>query len=91
MAPQQVHGSQCGGSGHVWACPLESRKGKLGLARVVPTDCQGIPKGLADHALKVRVHADMRAQPAAKGKPRAKWCLGAHERGATRGPIVVGG
>ncbi len=61
---QRVRGS------HVWPCPLDSLNGKLGLARVVPTDCQGIPKSLPDDVLKVRVHAGMRAQPAAKEKPR---------------------
>ncbi len=41
-----------------------------GLAQVVLTGCQGIPKSLANDVLKVRVHAGMRAQPAAKEKPR---------------------
>ncbi len=40
------------------------------LAHVVPTGRLGNPKGLPDDVLKVRVHADMRAQPAAKEKPR---------------------
>ncbi len=40
------------------------------LAHVVPTGRLGNPKGLPDDVLKVRVHTDMRAQPAAKEKPR---------------------
>ena len=43
----------------------------LGLAQIVPTDCQGIPKSLPDDVLKVRVHAGMKEQAAAKEKPRA--------------------
>ncbi len=42
--------------GHVWPCPLDSLNGKLGLARVVPTGCPGIPKSLPDDVLKVHVH-----------------------------------
>ena len=68
--PHQVDGSQRVGGGHVGPCLLNSPNGKLGLAHVVLTGCQGIPKSLPDHALKVRVHVGMRAQPAAKGKPR---------------------
>ncbi len=53
----------------------------LGLAQVIPTDCQGIPKSLADHALKVRVHVGMRAQPAAKEKPRRSGAIVKSETG----------
>ncbi len=51
-----------------------SLNGKLGLARVVPTDCQGILKSLPDDVLKVRVHGGMRARSGAKEKPR-RVCL----------------
>ncbi len=42
----------------------------FGLAQVILTGCQGILKSLPDDVLKVRVHVGMRAQPAAKEKPR---------------------
>ncbi len=42
----------------------------FGLAQVILTGCQGIPKSLADDVLKVRVHAGMRTQPVAKERPR---------------------
>ena len=42
----------------------------LGLAQVILTGCQGILKSLPDDVLKVQVHVDMRAQAAAKEKPR---------------------
>jgi hypothetical protein len=41
----------------------------FGLAQVILTGYQGIPKSLANDVLKVRVHVDMRAQPVAKAKP----------------------
>ncbi len=50
--------------------PLDSPNGKLGLAQVVLTGCQGIPKSLPDDVLKVGVHVGMRAQFRPKGKPR---------------------
>ena len=68
--PHQIDGSQRVGGGHVWPCPLDSPNGKLGLAQVILTGCQGIPKSLPDDVLKVRVHGGMRAQPVAEGKPR---------------------
>ncbi len=40
------------------------------LARVIPTGRLGDPKSLPDDGLKVRVYVGMRAQPAAKEKPR---------------------
>ena len=40
------------------------------VARVIPTGCLGNPKSLPDDFLKVRIHGAMRAQPAAKEKPR---------------------
>ncbi len=43
--------------------------GMLGLAQVILTGCQGIPKSLPDDVLKVRVHGGMRAQFGPKGKP----------------------
>ncbi len=64
------------GGSHVWPCPLDSLNGKLGLARVGPTDCKGIPKSLPDDVLKVRVHVGMRAQPAAKEKPQREAWVG---------------
>ncbi len=48
----------------------DSPNGKLGLAQVILTGCQGIPKSLPDDVLKVRVHGGMRALSAAKEKPR---------------------
>ena len=42
---------------------------------MIPAGSLGIGEGLADDVLKARVHADMRAQPTAKEKPRAG-CLG---------------
>ena len=77
----QVDGSERVSGGHVWPCPLDGLNGNHGLAHVVPTGRPGDPKGLPDDVLKVRVHAAMRAQPAAKEKPRAR-CWGAHKRGA---------
>ncbi len=68
--PRQVDRRQRVRGRHVWPCPLDSPNGKLGLAQVVPTGCQGIPKSLPDDVFKVRVHTVMRAQPAAKEKPR---------------------
>ncbi len=50
------------------------------LARVIPTGYQGVPKSLPNDILKVRVHVDMRAQPAAKEKPRAQTPHGAVQR-----------
>ena len=44
--------------------------GNLGLGKVVPAGSLGVGERLADDVLKVRVHAAMRAQPAAKEKPR---------------------
>ncbi len=41
------------------------------MTQAIPTGCQGIPKSLPDDVLKVRVHADMRAQRVTKEKPRA--------------------
>ncbi len=62
------------GGGHVWPCPLDSPNVNLGLAQVTPTGRLGIPKSLPDDVLKIRGHAAMRAQPAAKEKPRrAMW------------------
>ncbi len=66
----RCNGSQRVGGGHVWPCPLDSPNGKLGLAQVILTGCQGIPKSLPDDVLKVRVRVGMRAQLAAKEKPR---------------------
>ena len=37
---------------------------------MIPAGSLGIGEGLADDVLKVRVHVDMRAQAAAKEKPR---------------------
>ncbi len=68
--PHQVNGSQCIGGGHIRTCPLDSPNGKLGLAQVILTGCQGIPKSLPDDVLKVRVHGGMRARSDAKEKPR---------------------
>ncbi len=68
--PYHIDRSQRVGGGHVWPCPLDSLNGKHGLAHMVLTGCQGIPKSLSDDVLKVRVHVGMRAQPAAKEKPR---------------------
>ncbi len=70
FVPHQINGSQRVGGGHVRPCPLDSPNGTLGLAQVILTGCQGIPKGLPDDVLKVRVHVEMRAQPAAKEQPR---------------------
>ncbi len=66
--PHQIDGSQRVGGGHVGPCPLDSPNGKLGLAQVILTGCQGIPKSLPDDVLKVRVHAG--ARPVAYGRPR---------------------
>ncbi len=45
--------------------------GKLGLAQVILTGCQGISKGLLpDDVLKVRVHGGMRARSGANEKSR---------------------
>ncbi len=65
----QVDGSHRVGDRHVWPCPLDSLNGKLGLARVVPSDCQGIPKSLPDDVFKVRVHVGY--ESAAGGKRKA--------------------
>ena len=54
------------GGGHVWPCPLDSLNGKHGLVHVVLTGCQGIPKSLADHALKVRALDHTLARATAK-------------------------
>ena len=67
--PCQVDGSQRVGCGHIWPCPLDSPNGKLGLAKVILTGCQGIGEGLSDDILKVRVHVGMRARPGANEKP----------------------
>ncbi len=40
-----------------------------GRAFLVKPGCQDILESLPDDVLKVRVHTDMRAQPAAKEKP----------------------
>ncbi len=56
-------------------CPLNSLNGKFDLTHLIFTGCLGIPKSLPDDVLKVQIHAAMRAQPAAKEKPR-------HEGGA---------
>ncbi len=69
--PHQVDGSQRVRSRHVWPCLLDSPDGELGLAQVIPTGRLGIPKSLPYDILKVRVHMGMRAQRAAKEKPRA--------------------
>ena len=42
----------------------------LGLPKVIPARCQGIPKSLPDDALKVGVHGGMRARMEEKEKPR---------------------
>ena len=67
--PHQVNGSQRVGGGHVWPCPLDSPNGKLGLAQVILTGCQGIPKSLPDDVLKARVHVGY--ESAAGGKSKA--------------------
>ncbi len=70
-------------------CPLDSLNGKHGLAQVIPTGCQGVPKSLPDDVLKVRVHAYMRAQPAAKEKPHPRGGAKARlVRGASQGPGI---
>ncbi len=66
----QVNGSQRVGGGHVGPCPLDSPNGNLGLAQVILTGCQGIPKSLPDDVFEVRGHVGIRAQPNAKEKPR---------------------
>ncbi len=68
----QVDGSERVGGGQDWPCPLDSLNGKHGLAHVVPTGRLGNRKSLPDDVLKVRVHAHMSAQPAAKEKPRGR-------------------
>ncbi len=40
---------------------LSSLNGKLGLAQVILTSCQGISKSLPDDVLKVQVHWDISA------------------------------
>ncbi len=67
----QVDGSERISGGHVWQRLLDSLNGNHGLAHVVPTGRLGNPKGLPDDILKIPVLADMRAQAAAKEKPRA--------------------
>ena len=64
----QINGGQRVRGGHVWPCSLDSPNGKLDPTQVIPTGCLGIPKSLPDDILKVRVHADMRAQLVAKEK-----------------------
>ncbi len=49
-----------------------SPDGLLSLPNMIPAGSLGIGEGLADDFLKVGVHGGMRAQPAAKEKPRAK-------------------
>ncbi len=59
----------------------DSPNGKLGLAQVILTSCQSIPKSLPDDVLKVQVHVGMRARSGAKEKPRrAPNRPGTHER-----------
>ncbi len=72
FALHQVDGSQRVGGGHVWPRLLDSLYGNHGLAHVVPTGRLGNPKSLPNDILKVRDHAGMSAQPAAKEKPRPK-------------------
>ncbi len=67
----QVDGSERVSGGHVWPRLLDSLNGNHGLAHVVPTGRLGNPKSLPNDVLKVRVQVGMRAQPAAKEKPRA--------------------
>jgi hypothetical protein len=68
----QFNGSQRIGVGHVWPRQMDSLYGKLGLANAVIAGCLGILESLPDCVIKVRVHEGMRAQPAAKEKPRPK-------------------
>ncbi len=68
--PHQINGSQRVGGGHVRPCPLDGLGGKLGLAQVVLTGCQGIPKSLPDDVLKVTVLGGMRTPSGVKEKPR---------------------
>ncbi len=66
-----------------------SPDGLLSLPNMIPACSLGIGEGLADDFLKVGVHGGMRAQPAAKEKPRrevrAQVRLG---NGASRGPYI---
>ncbi len=48
---------------------------RLGMAQMILAGCSVIFKGLPDDVLKIQVHADMKAESAAKEKPR-------HEDGA---------
>ncbi len=70
--PHQIDGSQRVRGGHVGPCPLDSPNGKLGLAQVILTGCQGILESLPDDVLKVPGHVGIRAQPTAKEKPAAR-------------------
>ncbi len=57
-------------SRHAGAGQPNRLDGLFSLAEVIPTGRLGNPEGLPDDVLKIRVHADMRAQPGAKEKPR---------------------
>ncbi len=62
---------------------MDSPNGMFDLAQVVSPGRLGIPKSLPDDVLKVRVHVDMRAQPAAKGKPRRSGARKSRSLGGT--------
>ena len=64
----------------------DSPNGKLGLAQVILTGCQGIVKSLPDDVLKARVHVDMRARISAKRKPH-RW--GSARRGLASGIMSI--
>ncbi len=68
-------------SRHAGAGQPNRLDGLFSLAEVIPAGSLGVGKSLPDDVLKVRVHAGMRAQPAAKEKPHRSGAKATHVSG----------
>ncbi len=70
QTPNPVDLTECTQSRHAGAGQPNRLDGLVSLAEVIPADSLGVGKRLPDDVVEFRVHADMKARPKPKEKPR---------------------